>query len=181
MAKLPQDFTIRPATHGDIPQLVLIELAGNELFTPTGLIPPEQMDDHVSIEWHQDAIEAGMSFVVTNTDDFPVGFTLTSLREPDLYLDEIAVHPDYARQGLGSALLGHCLERAKDLRVRSVSLSTFRNVPWNGPFYKQFGFRELPQKKWTGWMHQINAVQAETLDVTERCFMRRQVKRSLLG
>lgn len=181
MASLPQDYTIRPATHGDIPQLVLIEQAGNELFAPTGLIRPENMDDHVSIEWHQDAIEAGMSFVAANGDNLPVGFTLTSLREPDLYLDEIAVHPDYARHGLGSALLEHCLERAKDEGVRAVSLSTFRNVLWNGPFYKQFGFKELPQKKWTEWMHQINTVQAETLDVTQRCFMRRQVKRSLLG
>ena len=181
MAKLPQEHTIRPTSHGDIPQLVLIELASNELFAPTGLIPPENMNDHISIEWHQDAIEAGMSFVITGPDDTPIGFTLMSLRAPDLYLDEIAVHPDHARNGLGSALLEHCLDHAKAARVPSVSLSTFRKVPWNAPFYARFGFKELPPKKWTDWMHEINTIQAETLDVTQRCFMRRQLKRSLLG
>jgi len=181
MVNLPSEYTIRPATPHDIPQLVLIEQAGNELFGPTGLIPPEHMDDHVSIEWHQDAIEAQMSTVVANADDHPVGFTLTSQRPPDLYLDEIAVHPDHGRQGLGGALLQHVLHAAKEAGERSVSLSTFRKVPWNAPFYAKHGFKPLPEKKWTHWMHDLNTRQAETLDVTKRCFMRYQIKRSLLG
>lgn len=181
MDNLPHGYSIRPSTALDIPQLILIELAGNSLFAPTGLIPEENMDDHVSIEWHQDAIEAEMSLVVADPDDKPVGFVLTSYRPPDLYIDEIVVHPDHGRQGLGSALITHCLDRAKATGERSISLSTFRKVPWNAPFYAKHGFKELPEKKWTKWMHEINAVQAETLDVSQRCFMRRHVKRSLLG
>ena len=64
---------------------------------------------------------------------------------------------------------------------RSVSLSTFRKVPWNAPFYAKHGFKELSSKHWTDWMHEINAVQAETLDVSQRCFMRRQIKRRLFS
>ena len=181
MVKLPPGYQIRPATPLDIPQLILIELAGNELFSPTGLIPEENLDDHISIEWHQQAIEAKMSCVVTDTEDFPVGFLLTSHRPPDLYIDEIAVHPDHGRKGLGGALLEFCIASAKDIGERSISLSTFRNVPWNAPFYVSHGFKEIPQKKWTDWMHDITIVQAETLDVSQRCFMRRQIKRSILG
>ena len=181
MVKLPPGYNIRHATPRDIPQLVLIELAGNELFAPTNLIPEDHMDDHVSIEWHQAAIEADMSIVVADADDVPAGFILVSHREPDLYLDEIAVHPDHGRKGLGSALLTHLLDLAKMGNFRSVSLSTFRKVPWNAPFYAKHGFKELSSKHWTDWMHEINAVQAETLDVSQRCFMRRQIKRGLFS
>lgn len=179
MAGGGENYTLRAGRPGDIPQLVLIELAGNTLFAPTGLIPAEHMDDHIAIDWHQDAIEAGMSFVAADRSDAPVGFALCSERAPDLYLDEIAVHPDHGRRGLGGALVTCVMDEARARRLPSVSLSTFRDVPWNGPFYARHGFKEIAAAKWTDWMHELNTVQAETLDVTRRCFMRRPARRHL--
>lgn len=180
MAGSNQNYTLRLAREADIPQLVLIELSGNVLFEPTGLIPPEHMDDHISIEWHQGAIRDEMNFVAADTDDTPVGFAMCSVREPDLYLDEICVHSDHSRQGLGEALLKRIMREAQMRRLGSVSLSTFRTVPWNAPFYAKHGFKEVAQAKWTGWMNELNTLQAETLDVSQRCFMRRPVRRGLL-
>jgi catechol 2,3-dioxygenase-like lactoylglutathione lyase family enzyme len=54
-----------------------------------------------------------------------------------------------------------------------VTLSTFRDVPWNGPFYRKHGFRELQPAEWTPGMRAIREKEAHHgLRVHARAFMR---------
>ncbi|MFN4186000.1 MAG: GNAT family N-acetyltransferase, partial [Hyphomonas sp.] len=104
------------------------------------------------------------------------GFVLTSVREGNLYLDQISVDPSQGRKGLGAALIERVMEEAKDRGLKRVVLSTFRDLPWNGPFYKKNGFRELPRKRMEKWMIEIESVQDDNgLNVRERCFMARRL------
>ena len=50
--------------------------------------------------------------------------------------------PSHARRGLGSELLEAVCAWGRAAGLPAVTLSTFRDVPWNGPFYQQRGFRE---------------------------------------
>ncbi|MEM9668255.1 MAG: GNAT family N-acetyltransferase [Pseudomonadota bacterium] len=179
MAGLPQGYTLRLAEERDIPQLVVIELESNELFRPLGLIPEENMEDHVSIDYHRGSIADETSFVVSDDTGTAVGFALCSERDPDLYLDEVSVHPDHGRKGIGRALVERVIEEARQREKPSVSLSTFRDVVWNAPFYATLGFREITEDDWEDWMHDFNRIQAETLDVSKRCFMRRSFRKGL--
>ncbi|MET0556569.1 MAG: GNAT family N-acetyltransferase, partial [Vicinamibacteria bacterium] len=43
---------------------------------------------------------------------------------------------------LGRALLESTLAWARAAGYRTATLSTFRDVPWNAPFYARVGFRE---------------------------------------
>lgn len=45
-------------------------------------------------------------------------------------------------RGIGRALLAHAADWARTHGFTALSLTTFRNVPWNAPFYASFGFRE---------------------------------------
>lgn len=45
-------------------------------------------------------------------------------------------------QGIGRALLTTAADWARAGGLQALSLTTFRNVPWNAPFYASFGFRE---------------------------------------
>lgn len=45
-------------------------------------------------------------------------------------------------RGIGRALLTTAANWARATGLQSLSLTTFRNVPWNAPFYASFGFRE---------------------------------------
>ena len=56
-----------------------------------------------------------------------------------------------------------------------MTLSTFRDVPWNGPFYRRLGFRELSRQEMADWMLDLESIQAATLDVSKRCFMMRKI------
>ena len=50
-------------------------------------------------------------------------------------------------------------------------------MPWNGPFYRKLGFREIPSWRLKDWQAEIRELQKLTMDVRLRCFMQRTIKR----
>ena len=177
MARLPQGYTITRADPEEVDELVAVNLASDTLFADTGLIDPADLGHHIPKQVFADAIADRDVFVARyGKAEMPVGFTLTSERDGTLYLDQISVHPDHGQKGLGRALMKRVLEDARDRGFRMVTLSTFKDVAWNGPFYKKLGFRPIASEKLSDWMREIETAQAETLDVTKRHFMKKRVR-----
>jgi GNAT superfamily N-acetyltransferase len=63
------------------------------------------------------------------------------------HLEEIDVHPDHGRRGLGTRFVAAVCGRAAMSGYREVTLTTFRAVPWNMPLYSRLGFREVPRQE----------------------------------
>lgn len=61
-----------------------------------------------------------------------------------LHIDELDVQDGQHGKGLGKRLLGHARDWARAHGLASLSLTTFRGIPWNAPYYARFGFREWP-------------------------------------
>lgn len=59
-----------------------------------------------------------------------------------LHIDEVDVQRDAQGQGLGRQMLATAAEWARAESLDALSLTTFRTVPWNGPFYSRVGFME---------------------------------------
>lgn len=174
MRKKDLPFDITRADRADIPRLVEIDIAANALFADTDLIREEGLGEHVPAHVLEAAIDAREVFVMRHKwTAQAAGFTLTSVRSDTLYLDQVSVHPDEGRQGLGRALVDRVIGDARSRGFKSVTLSTFRDLPWNGPFYKSIGFREIKREKLADWMLEIEVAQTEKLDVSARCFMRK--------
>lgn len=168
------NFVIWANDPADIPALQDIERAANELFRPLGLIPfPPGGASVVSHGTHATLIDAGQSWSAF-VDDEPVGFVLGIRHPQSHYLAELAVHPAHGRRGIGRALVEFFCDEAERDGASAVTLSTFRDVPWNAPFYRRLGFRDLPREDMTDWMKQYEQNQiAGGLDVSKRLFMRR--------
>ena len=178
MRKLGNEYKIRYGEQLDIPALISLDRAASELFRPTGLIPDmSAIPESVPTDILAAAIANSMLLVVHDSDGV-VGFSLCQQIDNCLYLDQLSVHPEHGRKGIGSALVKSTFKLAKDNKLGTIVLSTFRDIPWNGPFYRSLGFREIPRKKLTDWMLKIEEKQAETLDVSQRCFMIYQVRRA---
>lgn len=172
----PAGYEITGAAPEEIPSLIAIDLAAGKIFEGTGLLPDAQLGDHVPEEVLREAIKAGHLHTVRDAKGRLAGFVLTSVRESWLYLDQISVDPAFGRKGIGSALLGRVMLEAKDRGLKHVTLSTFRDPPWNGPFYRKNGFRELPRRKMEKWMIEIESLQDDNgLIVRDRCFMARRL------
>lgn len=71
-----------------------------------------------------------------------MGFLAGRLDGGRLHIDEVDVLRPRQGQGFGRALLAHAAAWARAHGLTALSLTTFRNVPWNAPFYASFGFRE---------------------------------------
>ena len=176
-----EEYQIRFANRLDIPALIASDRAASEMFRSTGLIPdmaaiPESIPASVLAQ----AIGQGM-IICAARENVAVGFALCQLQEKSLYLHQLSVDPAHGRKGLGRALVEHVLELGREHKCNVVTLSTFRELAWNGPFYAKLGFREIPRKRLAPWMLEIETDQAATLDTSLRCFMARPVKRSLLN
>lgn len=175
MQQTRSDYVITPALPEDVNRLIEVDLAAGQLFAPTGLLSDDALHDHVPEAVLHQAIEAEDLLKTSTQDGMLAGFALVSRRGGTLYLDQISVHPEHGRRGLGAELVRRVLLIAKQRRLKQVTLSTFRDVPWNGPFYGKLGFREIARKDMADWMLELERIQAESLDVSQRCFMVRKI------
>lgn len=115
-------------------------------------------------------------WVACMENDLPVGMVIASVREGAAYIEEMDVLPSHGRRGLGGQLVASVCAWARAQGHSAVTLSTFRDVPWNGPFYANHGFKELPAAQWTPGMRKIREKEAQHgLRVDERIFMRREL------
>ena len=181
MSDLPEGYSIGAAELDDIPALISVDKAASSLFASTGLLDEDALADHVPAEVFEREIPLFNVFSVRNQHGWAVGFALVRLRGNGLYLDQVSVHPDHGQKGIGRALVLRVLTEAESRKLPHVSLSTFRDVPWNGPFYASIGFKEIPAEKLEPYMLEIEAAQKPFMDVTKRCFMRRKVRRGLFN
>lgn len=137
-----RDDEIRPARVEDLDGLDRIEQSAAARFRAIG-IRGEFLDDFTPPEDLAEGQAHGRLWVAVHRGKC-VGFALLCiLKDGEPWLDEIDVHPDHGRRGLGRALVKRAIAWARYSGARSISLSTFSDVAWNGPFYSHLGFREL--------------------------------------
>ena len=74
-------------------------------------------------------------------EDPPVGFASVDLVDGLAHLWQLSVLPDFQGRGLGTALIEAACDWSQSRRIEAVTLTTFQDVPWNGPFYARRGFR----------------------------------------
>lgn len=59
------------------------------------------------------------------------------------HIAQVSVDPRFAGRGLGAQLVDHVAAHARQEGLDAVTLTTFRDVPWNAPYYQRRGFRML--------------------------------------
>ena len=138
---MPRDqYTIRVANFDDLAALPVIERAAATQFRSTDyahLTEFELVSETVDLE-HE------YVWVVVDREDQPVSFAIVHTGEGSVvHLHELDVHPQHARQGLGAWLIETIAKWAKGQGAKALTLTTFGDVPWNGPYYERLGFRKL--------------------------------------
>jgi len=167
---------LRPAAIADIPRLQQIEQDAATLFVGLDLIDVSEMAT-ASIGDHCHAIDEGLS-LVAELDGRVAGFAIGNRYGADVYLHELDVGRDYQRKGVGAALLRGFIDLSRAHGAPCIYLSTFRDPPWNAPFYRKIGFADVPRTKYLPWMAEIEQRQAVFLDIATRVFMKLPLKRT---
>lgn len=143
ISKLPDGYRIRMRVAVDDPALVDVENRASELFRDHGL--PDVADASVPDVAVLRVMMAGQKvWVAVDATEYPVGFAVAGAIDGYLHLRELSVDPAHGRKGLGAALVETVVAEAGTGNYAGTSLTTFRDLPFNAPFYARLGFAVMP-------------------------------------
>ena len=160
-------IVVRLAEIADIVALPDIERSAGEAFRVT---EHWSTDDNVTEAEAYPHLITARSVWVAENDGILAGFVSSERHQAELHLLELAVRLECQRRGIGRNLLNAAIQAARDMGCVAVTLTTFRNVIWNAPFYRRrFGFEiiEAPPPR----LSAILAAEAER-GLADRCAMR---------
>jgi predicted N-acetyltransferase YhbS len=168
-------YRIRAARIEELPLLAHIEQSAASLFlnTPYAWLATAES---LPLEFVQQQFQTELVWVAVDLRETVVGYAIAHEVDRTLYLQQIDVLPAHGRRGVGSALVNVICERARQQDYSIVSLSTFRDIPWNAPFYSTLGFCPVDESEFTDGFQQIRLKElAAGLQMASRVIMYRKL------
>ncbi|MBM6582036.1 GNAT family N-acetyltransferase [Microvirga sp. BT689] len=135
--------SIRLARPADIGKLAAVERSAASAFRSVGLAWLADSDGTMDPALLESLCRAATLWVAVDERDEPTGFLAAHELDGHFYIAEVSVAASHHRQGIGSRLVEAAMEHGRRLTFDAVTLTTYRDVPWNGPFYARFGFVEV--------------------------------------
>ncbi|MGH3802231.1 MAG: GNAT family N-acetyltransferase [Pseudonocardiaceae bacterium] len=164
---------IRAARPDDLPALRELERVAGAPFRDLGMTAVAD-DEPLSIADLAGFQETGRAWVVANDEDDPMAYLLLDIVDGNAHVEQVSVHPDFAQQGLGRKLLETADAWTAQHGLPALTLTTYRDVPWNAPYYERLGFRILTEAQITAGLRTIRTHEAARgLALWPRVSMRR--------
>lgn len=149
---------IRLARPDELPALRDLEIAAAEPFRAAGMTEVAE-DEPFSVAQLRAYQGDGRCWVSVAADS-PVAYLVADVLDGRGHVEQVSVLPSFARRGLGRELIDTAGSWARSLSLPALTLTTFRDVPWNGPYYARLGFRELPEPEWGPALRAVRAHEA---------------------
>ena len=175
----PGEIHIRPAEAAELPELQRVEREAGVRFRGLGLID-HLLDHSLSLPELAGHQRAGRVWVAADEHDRPVGFAVASVVGGAAHLEELDVLPEAGRRGIGTRLVSIVCAWAEAQGFSAITLSTFRDVPWNAPFYERLGFRRLQPADLSLALREVRAREEHLgIALDRRVIMRRDLHPAL--
>ncbi|ONM46535.1 GNAT family N-acetyltransferase [Nocardia donostiensis] len=165
---------IRSAATADIPILRELERAAGKPFADIGMTAVAE-DEPPSADTLREFVEAGRAWVWIAAGT-PVAYLIAAVVDGNAHIEQVSVHPAHRGERIGRRLIDHAMNWTRDKGLPAITLTTFTEVPWNGPYYETLGFRYLDIAEETPGLRAIRAAEdAHGLDHWPRACMRAEV------
>ncbi|MEV6044070.1 GNAT family N-acetyltransferase [Streptomyces xanthochromogenes] len=167
---------IRAVRPDELSALQDIERAAGQCFHDVAM--PEIADDEpLSLSELARYRQTGLAWVAVDNADVPVAYLIADRVDGNLHVEQVSVHPDHARRGIGRLLLDHVAHCAIAEGAPALTLTTFTDVPWNAPYYTRCGFQAMRDSDITPGLRSIREEEAaHGLDRWPRMCMRRALR-----
>ncbi len=157
---MSQAYTIELATERHLRAIPGVEQAAATIFSESDL--PSQLRYLVTDkEVLDEARRQNRLWAALDDKGNMVGFALARIVGRYAHLEEMDVHPDHGRQGIGSRLLCAVTTWARNGGYPGITLITFRHLPWNAPFYERHGFTQIGEKENSAGLRELLCEEAE--------------------
>ncbi|KAA9160845.1 GNAT family N-acetyltransferase [Amycolatopsis acidicola] len=168
---------IRRVTVADLPTLRDIERSAGAPFREIGMaaIADDEPPSIAELGRYQ---RAGRAWVSVDDADRPVAYLVAEPVDGNLHIEQLSVHADNARRGIGRTLLDRAADYARTNALPALTLTTFADVPWNAPYYERCGFHRLADDALTPGLREIREHETRVgLDRWPRLCMRKDLDR----
>ena len=129
-------YVIRPPAADELGRLVEIEAAAGRAFADHGM-PEIAADDPGTMAELEERRAAGLAWVAAGGDG-PLAYLLAAEVDGCLHIE-------------------HCTVVNSNMHRTALTLTTFRDIPWNAPYYARLGFAELPEAEWGPQLRELVA------------------------
>ena len=131
---LPPGITLAPMTREDLPRLADLEKIC------------------FSTPWSQESLAAELQkenalFLAAHAEGQAVAYAGMNWVLDEGYVDNVAVHPSFRRQGLGRALMSALIQQARALDLAFLSLEVRPSNAGAIALYTSLGFREAGRRR----------------------------------
>jgi GNAT superfamily N-acetyltransferase len=150
---MTRQVLVRPARPEEVDALPDLEVASGALFQELAM-------DRVA----QDAPPPVATFARAQSEDLLLvaadvppegdavgiaGFVRLEVLDGALHVAQLSVAPAHGRRGIGTRLMRAAEDLARERGFVRMTLTTFRDVPFNGPFYARLGWSVVPPDEMT--------------------------------
>jgi len=163
---------IRQASADDAANLPDIERSAAKTFLSVAGLEWIARDRVMSAELHQIYIDEGTVWVAT-TDNRCIGFVTAARFDDALHIIELSVEDGQQGKGIGRRLLDTARQSATEYGLPALTLTTFRELPFNELFYQKLGYQTLDEFELPERLADILKAEIEEgLPGERRCAMR---------
>ncbi|WP_262285556.1 GNAT family N-acetyltransferase [Micromonospora sp. MA102] len=161
---------IRQAPAEVLASLAELQVAAGQVFRDVGM--PEVAQNNVDMA-DLEARQAAGQVWIGEYDGRIAGFVTASVVDGYAHIEQVSCVPDLAGQGIGRRLMEHVEVIGRHRGTSATTLTTFRDVPWNAPYYRRLGYRELSLHEVGPELQDILSAEAAYpgIDATKRCAM----------
>jgi GNAT superfamily N-acetyltransferase len=170
---------IRRARETELERLRDIERGAGQAFAEIGM-GEIAADEPLSVVELQEFAVAGRAWVATDGVGVPIAYLLSAVVDGAAHVEQVSVSPAARGRSIGAALIDHLSASAARAGRRWVTLTTFRDVPWNAPYYERLGFTTVCSGEQGPELAALMEVEASRIPGdSPRVAMRRQVHRAV--
>ncbi len=134
-----RDWSLRLARPVDAETMPAIERAAAAAFADEPAIDPARTRSEGD---YARLIRKGHS-LVAHVGEEMAGFLVAEPFRRELHIWEMGVVPAFQKRGIGAGLVRAAQIDARNTGFKALTLTTFRDLAWNGPFYARLGFEEV--------------------------------------
>ena len=139
------DVQLKPAQEDDLPFVKRCAKLAYEMYVQRIGKPPAPMVADFPVALSQGELE------LIYADGKSAGFLVSQMREDHLFVENVAVHPDFQNQGIAKTLFVILDQRAAQNRLAAIELYTNEKMTENLAFYPKLGFVETERRSEAGF------------------------------
>ncbi|KKA20969.1 GNAT family acetyltransferase [Rasamsonia emersonii CBS 393.64] len=163
-------ISIRHARPEDVPFLAAVETSAAALFRTVNLGWIADMPPMEPSLLHR-MISRNRVWVAV-TSDVPVAFSAAEPKDGLFYIAELSVHREWQRKGIATKLIAEMERQARQEGFSHLSLTTYRDIEWNGKFYAKLGFVEVePAAAGVQHVKELEDEREKGHDITRRIWL----------